>query len=1246
MEGYMRKVVVFFLILLISTSFAYASIPTDGLVFHLTFDNCKVEDETGHVTEFFINGNPQCVDGVKGKAFYFDGDDWIGADTFFPIGKGTLIVFVKPDRLIYDGEHMTILDSKTNFRSLFSFISSPNGPVIRIGYPSAPFYDDYQGRWLMLAFVYYDGKTSHGKRIAYLNGVKVGEQIWPVNEYTISWYGSPDTYDLNIGVTDHLDRFLKDAAVDEIMFYNRPLSPREIQQIYENITGQKTKLIYSDRLLAYYSFDNCDAHDDSGNGHTGTIQGALDCVPGVKGMAVYFDGKDWVDLPDFFVDYPYVSVCAWIKKEETSGHQSIIDGWKNVETFHLSWRDGLTWCGNTKKAFVGYGFGVHPGHPGSDYDPEKHICGSFNPLNKWVFVCGTFDGQTLKLYENAKLVAQYDYPDNERFLNYSDRYLWHRPGPDIRLGVNRYNTNPFKGYLDELYIYNYNLTESEIKSLYNSFGYDINEHPLIKRLTYDQKIFFSPIDHKASVRFVCEASDPDGDDLTFIWRFKNLNDNSLDEEIKNTGKIFYHFDDLADYEVSCTVIDSKGGKDNKKINFSLSKFLIENTAPILFFSKRGDKASLKSELLQSLLEVSFEVVYNMIPREDYKIMLLLIKEGFVEKIPEYETFFPTSINNFLNHLDSSGCLDKNYVNLVRGDINLQKPLTVYYYIIEKPDRIILEYWFFYLYNDFPLDYHQGDWEGLFFVLDKDSWTIKKGVFYQHHTYESLERDRIGSVLADYPDNPPVFVSLGTHASYGYSDANYPLDRHTGDYIILCPNSAFDVSYCSDSYQLVDMNRIKDKLQQVYQWGCNRGIALKGDVILGKSPLSPIFQGEKFTDPEVWIAKKKDEFSDPHIKEFKFYSIDNGLMLEIVAQNKGKEGIGYLSLDIEDPSLSCDDISIVDNKDNVKCYNPGDMLYCDYGRDMCHIKYPHIEYVINPAQKNRDYTLKIRLNKLKKDKTFVMFKFLVSDKSETNWTYTGSLNAGVLDVNLPVCLVLDQQKEHSWRTFIFSDGNFYRYMNASYSCYGQVFGNPNSFDKIINLTPLFAPIPIFPKGEISLNKDYYGFSWNGATGARNYYHIQLARDASFSDVLYEARDITTAYVNVSAEDLYLQAGTYYWRVRAVNECGESEWSEPASFSIPAVEPKITITVPKGRATLTVGETVEIRWTYQGDVGETVKIRYNTGGRRWYTIATGVPMTEGSYFWTVPNKPTSRLRIKIESEQKRRINDTAGYFTITE
>lgn len=60
----------------------------------------------------------------------------------------------------------------------------------------------------------------------------------------------------------------------------------------------------SSGLVAYYSFDACDARDDSGNGADGILLGNATCACGVRGNGLRFDGSTAVqvlkDFDDFF----------------------------------------------------------------------------------------------------------------------------------------------------------------------------------------------------------------------------------------------------------------------------------------------------------------------------------------------------------------------------------------------------------------------------------------------------------------------------------------------------------------------------------------------------------------------------------------------------------------------------------------------------------------------------------------------------------------------------------------------------------------------------------------------------------------------------------------------------------------------------------------------------------------------------------------------------------------------------------
>jgi len=57
-------------------------------------------------------------------------------------------------------------------------------------------------------------------------------------------------------------------------------------------------------LIAYYSFNNCDAKDDSGNNSHGEIYGIGECKCGVDGNGIFLNGKtDYIEFDGMVNDY-------------------------------------------------------------------------------------------------------------------------------------------------------------------------------------------------------------------------------------------------------------------------------------------------------------------------------------------------------------------------------------------------------------------------------------------------------------------------------------------------------------------------------------------------------------------------------------------------------------------------------------------------------------------------------------------------------------------------------------------------------------------------------------------------------------------------------------------------------------------------------------------------------------------------------------------------------------------------------
>lgn len=195
--------------------------PTEGLVSRWTFNN-SVADNWGS-NHGAIHGNPEFVEGKYGNALKFDGvDDFVEipvSPSLNNLNALTWSVWVKIDQpsqgimskylMGHSGEWFVDTYAKKPY-----FVTvSGNGRVEAIGNTTLS-----TGEWYHLAGTY-DG----GAMNVYVNGVSAGgaSQSGPLQRELPLLIGSLGQY------------YYFNGTIDEILLYNRALSPSEIKYIYE-----------------------------------------------------------------------------------------------------------------------------------------------------------------------------------------------------------------------------------------------------------------------------------------------------------------------------------------------------------------------------------------------------------------------------------------------------------------------------------------------------------------------------------------------------------------------------------------------------------------------------------------------------------------------------------------------------------------------------------------------------------------------------------------------------------------------------------------------------------------------------------------------------------------------------------------------------------------------------------------------------------------------------------------------------
>ncbi len=221
------------------------------------------------------------------------------------------------------------------------------------------------------------------------------------------------------------------------------------------------------RLIAYWSFDEGEGTrvaDHSGSGYHGNIANdmrAVQWVEGYKGKALAFDStlakgeRDTagaVVVPGFPTDFSQgLTVACRVKMAADADWQRRVF---NLVTFAP---------GNYGPGFIlyynwrNYMFLSGPGGTDGSKSKWNAIAAVPDLRDQWVHVCATFDGKKGRIYIDGKLlgetpgeVAYYPHPTKTSQLSIGSGW-----GGRV---------NGFPGVIDELKIFNYPLTASEIIS--------------------------------------------------------------------------------------------------------------------------------------------------------------------------------------------------------------------------------------------------------------------------------------------------------------------------------------------------------------------------------------------------------------------------------------------------------------------------------------------------------------------------------------------------------------------------------------------------------------------------------------------------------------------------------------------------------------------------------------------------------------------------------------------------------------
>ena len=235
-----------------------------------------------------------------------------------------------------------------------------------------------------------------------------------------------------------------------------------------NITDNYGKKVLEKSPVLYLRFDGSYS-DSSQNGFDATADGNVSTVsksdfPGFSNnnKAAYLTGG-WLkvssltksNLPNKLPNT--LTTEAWVSATQFQTWTSYIGYYQDNGSYEKGW-----WLGaNNSKAI----FPVAANLNNLNYDPGY----SGMELNTWYHIVGVYDGSKVKIYINGDYVTEHSRSGDHDYNHgtYGNDYL--------RIGIYKdYDEHfAFKGYMDEVAIYDYALSSAEIKEHYDIATIDL-----------------------------------------------------------------------------------------------------------------------------------------------------------------------------------------------------------------------------------------------------------------------------------------------------------------------------------------------------------------------------------------------------------------------------------------------------------------------------------------------------------------------------------------------------------------------------------------------------------------------------------------------------------------------------------------------------------------------------------------------------------------------------------------------------
>ncbi len=450
-----------------------------------------------------LEGNVSRTAGLNGGGLEFDGSSYVNLGQVFSdnVDEGlTLSAWIKPGAESGNFEGL-IMHRGDNIDSYALYIIPDTK---EIGFKTSGTTNAWMtsvnsslwdGNWHHIA-VSYDGS----EKVIYLDSVVVGN----VSASGIIESGEGYNLLLGAGRDETPPRGFYQGLMDEVQIYNYALTRSEIGDLYRTAVPAYS---YSEYLFEESSGSTV---IDSQSDNDGTLEGNVSRTAGLNGGGLEFDGSSYVNLGQVFSDNvdEGLTLSAWIKPGAESGNFEglIMHGGDNIDSYALyiipdTKEIGFKTSGTTNAWMTSVNSSLWDGN--------------------WHHIAVSYDGSEKVIYLDSVVVGNVS----------ASGIIESGEGYNLLLGAGRDETPPrgfYQGLMDEVQIYNYALTRSEIGDLYRT---------AVPAYSYSEYLF----EESSGSTVIDSQSDNDGTLEGNVSRTAGLNGGGLEfdgSSYVNLGQVF------------------------------------------------------------------------------------------------------------------------------------------------------------------------------------------------------------------------------------------------------------------------------------------------------------------------------------------------------------------------------------------------------------------------------------------------------------------------------------------------------------------------------------------------------------------------------------------------------------------------------------------------------------------------------------------------------------------------------------